>query len=191
MLANKNNHLIKKFFKKGGNTMNQQTYSLNQRSDDPQMQSTSSDDDPQMQSTSEIKSSDDDPQMLNPEIQYPDQKYLYKNISSQKQMDTIKTYVCAFNNSNFVKYIVDTKGLFPSFTFSMSTTQKGGFLDDDSSSDDLDTLFQKNVIDFVKTFYNNQRGGRDRSESLNQSENPLSSDTSNQSENPLSSYTSN
>jgi hypothetical protein len=128
-----------------------------------EMQSSS----PEMQSsTSEMQSSSPEMQSSSPEMQYPDQKYLYKNISSQKHLNTIKAYVCAFNKVNFVKYIVDTKSAFPSFTFSTTITQTGGFLDDDSSSDDLDTLFQKNVTDFVKTFSENQTG----SESLDQPE---------------------
>ena len=212
MLANKNNHLIKKFLKKGGNTtikqsstpemQNSRSEMQNSRSEmqnsspemqnsSPEMQSSRSEmqssrsemqnSSPEMQSSSpemqssrsEMQSSTSEMQSLSPEMQsstsemqYPDQKYLYKNISSQKHLNTIKAYVCVFNKVNFVKYIVDTKSAFPSFTFSTTITQKGGFLDDDSSSDDLDTLFQKNVTDFVKTFYENQTG----SESLNQPE---------------------
>ena len=212
MLANKNNHLIKKFLKKGGNTTIKQSSTpemqssrsemQNSRSEmqssSPEMQNSTSEmqssrsemqssrsemqnSSPEMQSSSpEIQSSSPEMQSSSPEMQssrsemqnstsemqYPDQKYLYKNISSQKHLNTIKAYVCAFNKVNFVKYIVDTKSAFPSFTFSTTITQKGGFLDDDSSSDDLDTLFQKNVTDFVKTFYENQTG----SESLNQPE---------------------
>ena len=205
MLANKNNHLIKKFLKKGGNTTikqsstpemqssrsEMQSSSPEMQSSSPEMQSSRSEMQssrsemqssyPEMQSSrSEMQSSRSEMQSSSPEMQssisemqsstsemqYPDQKYLYKNISSQKHLNTIKAYVCAFNKVNFVKYIVDTKSAFPSFTFSTTITQKGGFLDDDSSSDDLDTLFQKNVTDFVKTFYENQTG----SESLNQPE---------------------
>ena len=69
--------------------------------------------------------------------------------------------MCAFyfQDTNFLKYIVETlegNAVFPSFVF--ETTQRGGFLDENRSSSDLDILFEKSVINYVKTFFI-QNGG--------------------------------
>jgi hypothetical protein len=74
---------------------------------------------------------------------YPDTKYLYKNISSNA--NSAKTNVCAFylEDKNFVKFIVELqeggKAVFPSLVMG----QSGGFLDEGSSSNDLDKKFEE------------------------------------------------
>ena len=88
---------------------------------------------------------------------YPDTNYLYKNITSNKDMSKIN--VCAFSKGEFIKYIVkdeDGSAIFPSFVF--ENVQRGGFLDGDSAPTDLDNMFKQRVEEFVKTFFS-QTGG--------------------------------
>ena len=98
-----------------------------------------------------------DPYDMPSSTDYPDTKYLYKNITSNKNVSKIN--VCAFNKGEFIKYIVEEEdgcAKFPSFVF--ENTQRGGFLDGDSEPTDLDNLFKQKVEEFVKTFFS-QTGG--------------------------------
>jgi hypothetical protein len=151
MLANKNNHLIKQILRKSGGktvapTVEQNKAEVETKSADPDL---SEADEADEAGEAEVDKPDEPMQ-----LEYPDTKYLYRNIQNLNYPST-KTYVCAFHLAdNFVKYIVETKDTkveFPSFEF--ENIQKGGFLDDDIASGDLDMSFQNNVIEFVQTFF--------------------------------------
>ena len=149
MLANKNNHLIKQILRKsGGKTV---APTVEQSKAEVELETKPAD-----LSEAEVKAeAEPEPEPDEPiQIEYPDTKYLYRNIQNLNYPST-KTYVCAFHLAdNFVKYIVETKDTkveFPSFEF--ENIQKGGFLDDDIASGDLDMSFQNNVIEFVQSFF--------------------------------------
>lgn len=153
MFADKNNHLLKQILKKkrkGGSqeTPSVKTLPFSEQAPD-QVEELSQQEEPSQQNQSSQST-------------YPDTKYLYKNIASNKNGSSMKTNVCAFysQESNFLKYIVEIKEgenvIFPSFMF--ETSQKGGFLDNENTPTDLDKLFEKSVTEFVKTFFA-QKGG--------------------------------
>ncbi len=150
MLANKNNHLIKQILKKSRKTGGKEETDQNvdPTKVDPEVDEAESDSEAPI--IIESKPEEESPI----EAEYPDTKYLYRNIQNLNYPST-KTYVCAFHlANNFVKYIVEAKDAkveFPSFEF--ENIQKGGFLDDDIESGDLDVTFQNNVIEFVQTFF--------------------------------------
>lgn len=92
--------------------------------------------------------------------EFPDKNYLYKNITSNKNIN--KANICAFyvQDTNFLKFIVETQdavAVFPSFVF--EATQRGGFLDDESSTSDLDKQFQQDAISFAKSFFKTEQDG--------------------------------
>lgn len=92
--------------------------------------------------------------------EFPDKNYLYKNITSNKNINKAK--ICAFyvQDTNFLKFIVETKdavAVFPSFVF--EATQRGGFLDDESSTSDLDKQFQQDAISLAKSFFKTEQDG--------------------------------
>jgi hypothetical protein len=150
MLANKNNHLIKQILKKSRKTGGKEETDQNvdPTKVDPEVDEAESDSEAPI--IIESKPEEESPI----QAEYPDTKYLYRNIQNLNYPST-KTYVCAFHlANNFVKYIVEAKDAkveFPSFEF--ENIQKGGFLDDDIESGDLDVTFQNNVIEFVQTFF--------------------------------------
>jgi hypothetical protein len=146
MLANKNNHLIKQILRKSGGKTVAPTVEQNKAEVEVETKPA----DPDL-SEAEVEVDEPGEPM---QLEYPDTKYLYRNIQNLNYPST-KTYVCAFHLAdNFVKYIVETKDTkveFPSLEF--ENIQKGGFLDDDIASGDLDMTFQNNVIEFVQTFF--------------------------------------
>lgn len=92
--------------------------------------------------------------------EFPDKNYLYKNITSNKNIN--KANICAFyvQDTKFLKFIVETKdavAVFPSFVF--EATQRGGFLDDESSTSDLDKQFQQDAISLAKSFFKTEQDG--------------------------------
>ena len=142
MFADKNNHLIKQIFsgtkrRGGGQTPESEP----------------------LEDKSEIL--EDEPAVSPEKKSYDDilSQYVFKNWTSQKITDETKIHVCAYNSDvNFVKYIVeikDKKAFFPSFVFTPS--QKGGFLDGESSDDPLDKSFESAILKFANTFYSNDQ----------------------------------
>ena len=148
MFADKNNHLIKQILKnkrKGGDV----TSNLEK----PVVKTL-----PFTESKKEAESTT--PMILPLQNEFPDTNYLYKNITSNKNIN--KANICAFciQDTNFLKFIVETQGstaVFPSFLF--EATQRGGFLDDESSTSDLDKQFQQDAISFVKSFFKTDQDG--------------------------------
>jgi hypothetical protein len=148
MFADKNNHLIKQILKnkrKGGDVLSNLekpvVKTLPFTESKPVMEPT----------TIEV---------LPRQNEFPDTNYLYKNITSNKNIN--KANICAFciQDTIFLKFIVETQGsaaVFPSFLF--EATQKGGFLDDESSTSDLDKQFQQDAISFVKSFFKSDQDG--------------------------------
>ena len=145
MFANRNNHLLKKLLKGGGietpfaeipSLVKTLPFSMDLSPEPIPV-------DPYDMPAPPIETSTAD---------YPDTNYLYKNITSNK--DVSKINVCAFNKGEFIKYIVqeeDGRVIFPSFVF--ENVQRGGFLDGDSAPTDLDNMFKQKVEEFVKTFF--------------------------------------
>lgn len=158
MFADKNNHLIKQIF---SGTKRRHGGELLESSKEPQEivepENKVEEDEPTASLENEVlvKKSYDD---ILPQ-------YLFKNWTSQKISEETKIQVCAYNSDvNFVKYIVETrdkKAFFPSFVFTPS--QKGGFLDGESSDDPLDKSFESEVLKFANGFYSNAEsvGGGD------------------------------
>ena len=139
MFANKNNHLLKKLLRGGA------------FSEKPSVVKTLPFT-PDLSPEEKTLSPETNPIDIPPSAEYPDTKYLYKNITSNNNISKIN--VCAFNKGDFIKYIVqeeDGRAVFPSFVF--ENTQRGGFLDGDSEPTDLDNLFKQKVEEFVKTFF--------------------------------------
>ncbi len=139
MFANRNNHLLKKLLRGGA------------FSEKPSVVKTLPFT-PDLSPEEKSPSPETNPTDMPPSADYPDTKYLYKNITSNKNISKIN--VCAFNKGDFIKYIVqeeDGRAVFPSFVF--ENTQRGGFLDGDSEPTDLDNLFKQKVEEFVKTFF--------------------------------------
>jgi hypothetical protein len=139
MFANKNNHLLKKLLRGGA------------FSEKPSVVKTLPFT-PDLSPKEKTPSPETNPIDIPPSAEYPDTKYLYKNITSNNNISKIN--VCAFNKGDFIKYIVqeeDGRAVFPSFVF--ENTQRGGFLDGDSEPTDLDNLFKQKVEEFVKTFF--------------------------------------
>ena len=100
------------------------------------------------------------PMILLPQNEFPDTNYLYKNMTSNKNVS--KANICAFysQDNNFLKFIVesqDAHAVFPSFVFQAS--QSGGFLDDETATSDLDKQFQQDAINFVKSFFKREQDG--------------------------------
>ena len=92
--------------------------------------------------------------------EFPDKNYLYKNITSNKNIN--KANICAFyvQDTKFLKFIIETQdavAVFPSFVF--EATQRGGFLDDERSTSDLDKQFQQDVISLTKSFFKTEQDG--------------------------------
>ncbi len=160
MFADKNNHLLKQILKKKRKGGSQETPSVKTLpfSEQPPDEL----EEPQEEPSQPQEPSQQEESSQQEKTTYPDTNYLYKNITSNKNGSSMKTNVCAFysQESKFLKYIVETKEgenvIFPSFMF--ETSQKGGFLDNESTPTDLDKLFEKNVTEFVKTFFA-QKGG--------------------------------
>ena len=154
MFADKNNHLIKQIFsgtkrRHGGEVVESAKVPENVVEEE-EYETTAS-----LENEVPVKQSYDD---ILPQ-------YLFKNWTSQKITEETKIHVCAYNSDvNFVKYIVETgdkKTFFPSFVFTPS--QKGGFLDGESSDDPLDKSFESEVLKFTNSFYSNVQsvGGGD------------------------------
>ena len=147
MFADKNNHLIKQIFsgtkrRHGGEALE------SDRADVEEQDKVEENEVPENDPTASLeKQSYDD---ILPQ-------YLFKNWTSQKITDETTIHVCAYNSDvNFVKYIVeikDKKAVFPSFVFTPS--QKGGFLDGESSDDPLDKSFESAILKFANGFYSN------------------------------------
>jgi hypothetical protein len=161
MFADKNNHLIKQILKQkrrdgGGESLPRQDMSTPEETPQPK--------DMSLAKTLPFTESEEISTPIDPATQnsvYPDTNYLYKNITSNKDIIS-KTNVCAFylQDTNFIKFIVETRdkrAMFPSFVFEAS--QRGGFLDEDSETSDLDKQFQENVIGFVKSFFKSKQEG--------------------------------
>ena len=149
MFADKNNHLIKQILKKkrkGGDV----TPNLEK----PVVKTL-----PFTESKKEAEPTT--PMILPLQSEFPDTNYLYKNMTSNKNMS--KANICAFysQDTNFLKFIVETqdaRAVFPSFV--VEATQRGGFLDDESSTSDLDKQFQQDAISFVKSFFTQSNGSK-------------------------------
>jgi hypothetical protein len=100
------------------------------------------------------------PMILLPQNEFPDTNYLYKNMTSNKNMS--KANICAFysQDNNFFKFIVesqDAHAVFPSFV--LQASQSGGFLDDETATSDLDKQFQQDAINFVMSFFKREQDG--------------------------------
>ena len=148
MFADKNNHLIKQILKKkrkGGDVT-------------PNLEKTVVKTLPFTESKKEAEPTT--PMILLPQNEFPDTNYLYKNMTSNKNMS--KANICAFyfQDNNFLKFIVesqDAHAVFPSFV--VEATQSGGFLDDETATSDLDKQFQQDAINFVKSFFKREQDG--------------------------------
>jgi hypothetical protein len=145
MFADKNNHLIKQIFS-GTKRRHGGELAKLQENDVPGNELEENDTKEEEGASLEKKNYDDI---------FP--QYVFKNWSSQKINDEKKINVCAYmSHNNFVKYIVeikDKKAFFPSFVFAPS--QKGGFLDGESSDDPLDKSFEYAILKFANTFHSN------------------------------------
>ena len=110
------------------------------------------------------------PMILLPQNEFPDTNYLYKNMTSNKNMS--KANICAFysQDNNFLKFIVesqDAHAVFPSFV--LQASQSGGFLDDETATSDLDKQFQQDAINFVKSFFKREQDGGDSNPNVSMS----------------------
>ena len=108
--------------------------------------------------------------LLLPQNEFPDTNYLYKNMTSNKNMS--KANICAFysQDNNFLKFIVesqDAHAVFPSFV--LQASQSGGFLDDETATSDLDKQFQQDAINFVKSFFKREQDGGDSNPNVSMS----------------------
>ena len=152
MFADKNNHLIKQIF---SGTKRRHGGDVVKETQEDKLEG------------NEVEEKEDETTASLGKKSYDDilPQYLFKNWTSQKLTDETTIHVCAYNSDgNFVKYIVETrdkKAFFPSFVFTPS--QKGGFLDGESSDDPLDKSFESEVLKFANGFYSNTQsvGGGD------------------------------
>jgi hypothetical protein len=119
--------------------------------------------------------------------EFPDKNYLYKNITSNKNIN--KANICAFyiQDTKFLKFIIETQdavAVFPSFVF--EATQRGGFLDDERSTSDLDKQFQQDVISLSKSFFKTEQDGGEPKPNVSMTlENDEESKSSQEQENAL------
>ena len=96
------------------------------------------------------------PDLQQPDLQqqYPNEDYLYHNITSQAVHTNIKVYVCIYSiEQSYIKYFMQnqTNIVLPSFTFTYQEQQQqqGGYMDSTDSGDPLDTAFINKCTEFI------------------------------------------
>jgi hypothetical protein len=95
---------------------------------------------------------------MQPDLQpYPNEDYLYYNITSQDVHTNIKVYACIYSiEQSHIKYYMQnqTNIVLPSFTFiyqeeQQLLQQQGGYIDSMDSGDPLDIAFINKCIEFI------------------------------------------